>query len=86
MTAAVILTEMDCSDLRVAASILSSVGGPTGTQLAANLQRIAAAGFRFAKTYCSSCGGEFGPGNEGFAHCEDHGTPLDSIGPGAAYV
>lgn len=27
---------------------------------------------RFPATYCSSCGGEFGPGNHGFSHCEDH--------------
>lgn len=27
---------------------------------------------RFPKTYCSQCGGEFGPGNEGFGHCSDH--------------
>lgn len=28
--------------------------------------------FRFAKTYCSQCGGEFGPGDEGYSHCSDH--------------
>lgn len=27
---------------------------------------------RFARTYCSQCGGEFGPGNSGFSHCSDH--------------
>lgn len=27
---------------------------------------------RFPKTYCSQCGGEFGPGNAGFSHCSDH--------------
>lgn len=27
---------------------------------------------RFQKTYCSSCGGEFGPGDHGHSHCEDH--------------
>lgn len=26
----------------------------------------------FAKTYCSQCGGEFGPGDHGFSHCQDH--------------
>jgi hypothetical protein len=26
----------------------------------------------FAKTYCSQCGGEFGPGESGFSHCSDH--------------
>lgn len=27
---------------------------------------------RFAKTFCSQCGGEFGPGDSGYSHCEDH--------------
>lgn len=27
---------------------------------------------RFDKTYCSQCGGTFGPGNSGFSHCKDH--------------
>lgn len=27
---------------------------------------------RFPRTYCSHCGGEFGPGNHGFSHCENH--------------
>lgn len=27
---------------------------------------------RFENTYCSQCGGEFGPGNHGFSHCADH--------------
>lgn len=27
---------------------------------------------RFAKVYCSQCGGEFGPRDSGFSHCEDH--------------
>lgn len=27
---------------------------------------------RFDKTYCSQCGGCFGPGNEGYSHCSDH--------------
>lgn len=28
---------------------------------------------RFDKTYCSSCHGEFGPGDHGYSHCESHG-------------
>lgn len=28
--------------------------------------------FTYSKTYCSQCGGEFGPGNSGYSHCEDH--------------
>jgi hypothetical protein len=28
--------------------------------------------FRFAAVSCSSCGEEFGPGNNGFSHCLDH--------------
>lgn len=27
---------------------------------------------RFAKTHCSQCGKEFGPGDHGFSHCFDH--------------
>jgi hypothetical protein len=27
---------------------------------------------RFANTYCSQCGQNFGPGDSGFSHCEDH--------------
>jgi hypothetical protein len=31
---------------------------------------------RFAVTFCSQCGGEFGPGDHGFSHCRDHiGAP-----------
>lgn len=27
---------------------------------------------RFRSVSCSSCGKRFGPGNEGFSHCDDH--------------
>ena len=27
---------------------------------------------KFEKTYCSQCGGEFGPGDSGYSHCKDH--------------
>ena len=27
---------------------------------------------RFQRTYCSQCGGEFGPGSSGFSLCSDH--------------
>lgn len=27
---------------------------------------------RFEKTLCSQCGGEFGPGDSGFSHCDQH--------------
>ncbi len=27
---------------------------------------------RFPVTYCSQCGGEFGPGDSGYSHCRDH--------------
>lgn len=29
---------------------------------------------RFDKTSCSQCGGEFGPGDQGYSHCSDHAT------------
>ena len=28
--------------------------------------------YRFNNVTCSQCGGEFGPGNHGFSHCENH--------------
>ena len=27
---------------------------------------------RFQKTFCSQCGGTFGPGDSGYSHCIDH--------------
>lgn len=27
---------------------------------------------RFDNTYCSQCGGEFGPGDSGYSNCRDH--------------
>ena len=30
---------------------------------------------KFANTYCSQCGGEFGPGDSGFSHCDQHWSP-----------
>lgn len=27
---------------------------------------------RFSETYCSQCGKRFGPGNEGYSHCDAH--------------
>jgi hypothetical protein len=27
---------------------------------------------KFEKTFCSQCGGEFGPGDSGYSHCVDH--------------
>lgn len=29
---------------------------------------------RFEQTYCSQCGGAFGPGMNGYSHCNDHPT------------
>ena len=28
--------------------------------------------YRFNNVTCSQCGGEFGPGDNGFSHCENH--------------
>lgn len=28
--------------------------------------------FKFRETYCSQCGEEFGPGDSGFSHCDQH--------------
>lgn len=32
---------------------------------------------KFEKTYCSRCGGEFGPGDSGYSHCDQHKMPLE---------
>lgn len=34
--------------------------------------------FKFAQTWCSQCGREFGPGNHGFSHCENHAA-IDAL-------
>lgn len=31
---------------------------------------------KFTNVGCSNCGGEFGPGNHGFSHCEHHSYAL----------
>ncbi|RQT08925.1 hypothetical protein [Burkholderia contaminans] len=36
---------------------------------------LAAVAPRFARTTCSACGAELGPGNAGVSHCTDHGAP-----------
>ena len=33
---------------------------------------------RFDKTYCSQCGGEFGPRDSGFSHCDQHTGLVDT--------
>jgi hypothetical protein len=41
---------------------------------------------RFAMTYCSQCGGEQGPGDEGFSSCIQHQIARPSfVGKGATY-
>ena len=27
---------------------------------------------KFQQTFCSQCGGEFGPGDSGYSHCDQH--------------
>lgn len=36
------------------------------------LQQIERASPKFQNVFCSNCGQEFGPGNDGFSHCESH--------------
>ena len=38
---------------------------------------------RFDKTYCSQCGGEFGPGDSGYSHCDQHkgAASADDLSP-----
>lgn len=35
---------------------------------------------KFDKTFCSQCGGEFGPGDHGFSHCSDHSALAKGAG------
>jgi hypothetical protein len=42
------------------------------------LYRIAIGLPQYEKTYCSQCGGEFGPGNHGFSHCSNHYSAIAS--------
>lgn len=37
---------------------------------------------RFSVTYCSQCGGEFGPGDQGFSHCSDHVRSCEPVSEG----
>lgn len=30
---------------------------------------------KFEQTFCSQCGGSFGPGDSGYSHCVDHQSP-----------
>lgn len=30
---------------------------------------------KFQNTFCSQCGGEFGPGDHGYSHCSNHRLP-----------
>lgn len=38
---------------------------------------------KFKETFCSQCGGAFGPGDEGFSHCDQHAhlNNLDDLSP-----
>lgn len=38
---------------------------------------ISQASPRYTNVQCSQCGGEFGPGDHGFSHCENHVGKLD---------
>lgn len=43
---------------------------------------------RFDETFCSQCGGEFGPGYSGFSHCDQHEgrTNYDGLSPAVRKV
>lgn len=48
-----------------------SLGSFVREQAAAAVSK-AEHGYKFPITHCSQCGGEFGPGDHGYSHCEDH--------------
>ena len=37
---------------------------------------------KFENTFCSQCGGTFGPGDHGYSHCMDHCGHEWKIAPG----
>lgn len=50
-----------------------------GIQLAEQLRKIVTAETerrqhepRYRRVWCSQCGGQFGPANSGYSHCENH--------------
>lgn len=47
-------------------------GGPDNCSKCGREQQYSHWAPRFEKTYCSQCGGTFGPGEQGYSHCEDH--------------
>jgi hypothetical protein len=34
---------------------------------------------KYQVTYCSQCGGEFGPGDSGYSHCSDHAPQTTGV-------
>lgn len=36
---------------------------------------------KFNETFCSQCGGSFGPGDAGFSHCDQHLEVQDRDSP-----
>lgn len=43
-----------------------------GNEVFTHWMPLPAEPFKFKETFCSNCGGKFGPGNHGFSHCENH--------------
>ena len=41
---------------------------------------------RFPVTYCSQCGGAFGPGDHGYSHCSGHTAGMSALEVPAPYV
>lgn len=47
-----------------------------------SMAEVAARAPKFPETFCSQCGGAFGPGDHGYSHCRDH--RVATITPDAA--
>lgn len=47
--------------------------GDTAHECVVAIRERAALNPRFANVSCSQCGRDFGPGDHGFSHCENHG-------------
>lgn len=69
--------EVDRLNTRILNTVHMIDAGSTKGQIRLNLTAALDDGkrhhaYKYGETFCSQCGGEFGPGNEGFSHCENH--------------
>lgn len=60
---------------RIVDELILNSGSTSSTKGTAETSAVEPAkppAYKYPETFCSQCGGEFGPGNEGFSHCKNH--------------